>query len=482
MHLRPLRIPFATAWLSPTFALAVAAPADCPEGERRDAAMSMCMPIPGGPHEMHGTPDMHGTGAHAGLGNANANAAMYDMMISPDRCGPSGYFHFGMSMCLTRPRLRGSFSGMVMGAVFLADVGEQGPRGRRAIAAPNWAMLDLGVDLASWNRLELDAMFTAELVTLPERGYPELLQIGESNARGEPFIDAQHPHSTPLMGLTLSDVISFSAARTRLLRLSFAPRGESFEGPIAFMHRPTGTVNPDAPLGHHIGQDVGHISSTVLGASLYLGRTVIEASAFHGREPEPTQVDLPLGAPDSYSLRLAHGVGPHYLAAASFAYVNDPEGDPEIPYVLRMSASLYTQHDLPRGWRAHGALIWGGIANYDRARFLNSLTLEALFRDEANALWTRAEAVQRTPAQLRVDAATDASAPNSGVWAGALTIGYTRRIVSLWAFDFGVGGSGTVTFLPAPFEAAYGGAAVVSGKLFLEARLLKMFSVGPRGS
>jgi hypothetical protein len=153
-------------------------------------------------------------------------------------------------------------------------------------------MLDGGVDLAWWNRLEADVMLTADLWTTPDAGYPELLQIGEENSKGEPFIDAQHPHSSPLMGLSITDVISFSRVKRRLLRLWFAPRGESTDGPIAFMHRASAWFNPDTPLSHHIGQDVGHITSTVIGASLRIDQTVIEASTFHGLEPVPTRVEV----------------------------------------------------------------------------------------------------------------------------------------------------------------------------------------------
>ena len=427
----------------------------CDLTEAWDDSMAMCMPKAAG---------------------AMSNSAMYDMMTSPDGCGPDGYFHFGMAMCLEKPRVLGRFSGMLMGNLFLAADAEQGSRGKTAFVAPNWLMANLGVNLASWNRLELDIMLTAERWTIPENGYPLLFQIGESNAQGQPFIDAQHPHSSPLMGLVLTDVISFSQLRTRLLRLWFAPRGESTDGPIAMMHRPTGTVNPDAPLGHHVGQDVGHVTSTVIGASLYIGKTLLEASAFHGKEPSPTKVDLPIGVPDSVSVRLVQQFRKNVMASASFAYVTDPEGDPTIPHEFRISASAYTQWNLPRGWRAHTTSIWGGITRYDHADFLNSFTFEGLFSDESNAIWSRLEVLQRTPAELNIVS----SAPNVGEWIGAVTLGYTRKLFSLWAFDFSLGGSGSIGFVPPSFSSAYGGQAIVSGKLFLEARLMKMFAAGKR--
>jgi hypothetical protein len=261
------------------------------------------------------------------------------------------------------------------------------------------------------------------------------------------------------------------------LRLFFAPRGESTDGPIAFMHRPTGTVNPDAPLGHHIGQDVGHISSTVFGAGLYLGGTVLEASTFYGREPEPTQVDLPLGAPDSFAARLSQHFGAHFLASASAAYVNDPEGDPAIPHVWRFSASGYSQHDVLERWRLHTFAAWGGTAGYDQAAFLSSFIGEALLADDRRlSFWGRLEVLQRTPAELAIPAVAPPAAPNVGQWVGALTLGETTRIISWWGFDFSAGASATASALPSDYAPSYGGSVVFSGKVFIEARFLRGFA------
>jgi hypothetical protein len=418
---------------------------------------------------MHDHAHMH----HGGAG-APSNAEHWDLMTSPDRCGAEQYWSFGMSMCLWRPAERGRWNVMLMGAVFVADVGVSGKRSAHDLVAPNWIMADAGVDVARWNRLELDVMLTAERWTYPDAGYPLPFQIGESNEHGVLFIDHQHPHSSPLMGLQLTDVISLSKDKTRLLRVWFAPRGESTDGPIAFMHRATGTVNPDAPLGHHIGQDVGHISSTVIGLSLTLEHTTIEASTFYGREPSPDVVDLPIGAPDSAALRVSQQLGPHYTVAASAAYVTSPEAPDHTGPVARASLSGYGRWNLPHGWRAHGTVIWGGIVNYDGVTFLNSITTEVLFTDWSNRLWGRIEALQRTPLELAVPAT--AQLQNTPDWVGAVTLGYTRKIVSLGPVDFDVGASGSLNFMTDVFLAAYGGRPILSGKVFIGARLMQMWN------
>src|SRR6185312_14267064 len=159
---------------------------------------------------------------------------------------------------------------MLHGNIFGTRVWQQGPRGRDAWASTSMVMGDLGTSVGERHYLSAEVMLTAEKWTFPDQGYPLLMQIGEQNSQGTPFIDAQHPHSSPIMGLSFSDTITLENGKD-FLKFSFAPRGESTDGPVAFMHRATGMVNPDAPLGHHIGQDVGHITSTVLAGALKLG-------------------------------------------------------------------------------------------------------------------------------------------------------------------------------------------------------------------
>jgi hypothetical protein len=404
-----------------------------------------------------------------------SNAAMFDAMSSPDGCEAGQYFFFDMSMCLDRPFAPGHFSGMVMGNGFLVDSGVTGVRSRHSLAGPNWLMFVAGLDVASWNRVEIDGMLTIERWTFPSRGYALPLQIGEENAQGVPYVDAQHPHSSPLMGLAFADVISFSHTQNRILRLWFAPRGASTDGPIPFMHRMSATFDPSAPLGHHIGQDAGHISSTVVAASVMFGPYTLEVSTFNGREPQPTEIDLPIGTPDSFAMRGIAQIGRRWMVSASFAYVDNPENDPTDTKVYRASASGYLNTDLPGGWRAHLTLIYGGIANYDHTPWLNSLLAEGSFSDGLNNPFFRLEVLQRTPNELNVPVLAGQDSPQ---WVGSLTVGYSRKFASLWGFDFLGGLAGTLDFLPEQFQTAYGGPVVAVGRMFFEARLVKMWSLG----
>lgn len=118
---------------------------------------------------------------------------------------------------------------------------------------------------------------------------------------------------------------------------------------------------------------------------------------------------------------------------------------------------------------------WGGIAEYDHAAFLTSLIAEGLLTDDKSlSFWGRLEILQRAPAELEIAAAS----PNAGRWVEALTLGVTERVVSWWGFDFSVGGSATADALPSAFAPSYGGLVVFSGKVFVEARFMRGFSLG----
>lgn len=313
-------------------------------------------------------------------------------------------------------------------------------------------------------------MGTAERWTFPSAGYPQLLQIGERRADLQPYIDAQHPHASPIMGLTLSDTIRLSSGEKDHLRLFFSPRGEATDGPVAYMHRPTGRFNPDTPLGHHIGQDVGHITSTVLGGSLKLGDLRLEASAFHGEEPRPTRIELGVGRLDSAGARVIAEISENLTVMGSVAFVNDPE--PYVDSSVRFGASAYQQAPLSDDWTIHNAIIYGGITDYDHAKLLHSLAEEVVFSGGTPNVWARVELLQRTPGELEINGAADRDAPR---WVGAATLGYTHTVYRIApGLQLGAGGSVTRNFVPDVFTANYG-ESPWGGKVFVQITGMKMW-------
>jgi hypothetical protein len=383
----------------------------------------------------------------------------------PDFCEDDEVWDYSQGMCnpLNRSGKEKKLI-MVHGNAFLTGIWAEKPRGKDQFAIPNMIMGNIGKTFGERHFLNANVMLTFEKWTFPKDGYSELLQIGERNEDDIPYVDAQHPHSSPIMGLTLSDTYYVGEEKDHI-KLFFAPRGQATDGPIAFMHRPTGMTNPDAPLGHHLAQDIGHITSTVLGASITKGKTTFEFSTFNGREPEPAKVDLPIGSLNSYGARLSQDLGDNWFAMLSAAYIKDPEGDhaPQIDHNWRYSFSTYFQKNLAHEWTWSNTIAYGLINFYDGISKLQSLNEEFLFYKKPYNIWGRIEYVQRASAELSI-ADSEPLQPRDVY---AVTFGYTHDLPKLKSLSVGLGGSLTKVFLPSTFRDAYG-SDPISGRIFIQ--------------
>ncbi len=173
-------------------------------------------------------------------------------------------------------------------------------RGSRRFASVNWIM-GMATRPLLGGQLTLRTMLSAEPATMGGHlQLPLLLQSGESYG-GAPLHDRQHPH----------DLFMETAALYRHpiggafgVEVYGAAAGEPALGPTAFMHRPSGMINPFPPIGHH-WQDSTHISFGVITAGVYTRWAKLEGSVFHGREPDEDRWNFDFGALDSWSGRLS---------------------------------------------------------------------------------------------------------------------------------------------------------------------------------
>jgi hypothetical protein len=391
------------------------------------------------------------------------------VVVPAHSCAPNESWNNAMSMCMPTPA-SGTAQTLVFGQfnVFGVFSDVPGPRGISQFAAPNMFMLDVGRAISSRQFLNLELMGTTELWTYPDRGYPQLLQIGEERSDGSPYIDAQHPHSSPIMGLTLSNTLNLGSSSA--LKLFFAPRGESTDGPIAYMHRESARDDPDAPLGHHVGQDVGHITSTVLGAQLSLGHVTIEASAFNGTEPQPTKVDLPLGPINSGALRVTYVFAPEHRVMASVAHVD--QQDPTYPgttSATRLSTSLYDRFALGGGTLDH-AFVLGHVARYPNSISETSILDEAVWGRGSSDVWGRIEVLQRLASELEIPGAEPTSGANERRWVSGLTLGYTHWTYVDRSLQFGFGTSLTLNVIPSDWATVYGSRTPLTVRLIFQLR------------
>jgi hypothetical protein len=261
--------------------------------------------------------------------------------------------------------------------------------GRRGVGkanSQNWAMLMAERNL--WRgRMMLRGMMTAEPLTAPHGGFPQLFQTGETY-RKRPIIDAQHPHDL-LMELAASYTLPVSERAS--IHFYGGPVAEPALGPVAFMHRASAMENPAVPLAHH-WQDSTHITHGVITGGLTYGRFRIEASGFHGKEPDEKRAGIELGSIDSWSWRFSFMPSPNWTAQYSMGRLSNPEflhtGN-----VVRRTASLMWNQPLRRGNIA-STVVWG--RNSETHGVSNSYLLESTlrFRDK-NYAYIRGELLDK---------------------------------------------------------------------------------------
>src|SRR4051812_31800785 len=130
--------------------------------------------------------------------------------------------------------MTGGWMLMVHGDAFLQYDHQGGPRGDDQVGSINWGML-MAMRQVGGGTLHLQGMASAEPLTIGKRGYPLLLQSGES-VDSEPLHDRQHPHD---LFMELSAMYERPITPGLGFLLYAAPVGEPGIGPVAYMHRPS---------------------------------------------------------------------------------------------------------------------------------------------------------------------------------------------------------------------------------------------------
>src|SRR5207244_4844836 len=112
----------------------------------------------------------------------------------------------------------GRWTLMVHGKGFFQYDWQGGSRGSNQLGIVNWAMAAASRPLGG-GQLQLRAMLSAEPWTIGSRGYPLLVQSGESY-QGAPLRDRQHPHD---LFMELAVLYERAVARNFGLSLYLAP-------------------------------------------------------------------------------------------------------------------------------------------------------------------------------------------------------------------------------------------------------------------
>jgi hypothetical protein len=351
---------------------------------------------------------------------------------------------------------------VALDGVFFATLDRQGgQRGDTALTSQNWLMASAARPVKT-GTLRLTAMMSAEPLTIGAAGYPQLFQEGETY-RHLQITDRQHPHD---LFMQLSAAWRQPIGARTAVSVSGGPVGEAALGPVAFMHRPSASENPSAPLTHHIF-DSTHIVDGVVTLGADRGPLAIEASFFRGREPDEHRYDLEFGALDSWSARVWFRPTPAWSVQLSHGLLHAPEAlEPGDQRRTNASVSWLRQAD-----ESHVTAVTGAVGRTVRTfSTLRGVLLEATHRAGNTSWYGRYE--DRTLETEILLFPQIVHVPHPGELVDpiqALTIGMVQDFAE-WR-GFRVGGGADIVFhhVPELLEFTHG-ANVRSGHVFIRVR------------
>jgi hypothetical protein len=349
----------------------------------------------------------------------------------------------------------GAWDLMAHGVIFIDYNQQGGPRGAGKAESVNWLMLMQQHKLGKGSLLFRE-MLSAESLTSPHPGFPELFQTGETY-HGQPLVDHQHPHNV---------FSELSLYYMRPLRENFswefygAAAGEPALGPVAYMHRASASELPLAPLSHHL-QDSTHTSFGVITTGLLISRLKFEGSLFNGREPDEERYSIQFAPLDSWSARASVAPSRNWVAQYSYGRLEHPEAL-EPGSQTRQSASVEYVRPLTAGSWATSA-IWGRVHKIAGDHTLNSYLLESTINFKSrNYAFARLELVDK-------DELFPAPSPQPIFRIGAYTFGADRDLLVRRLWRLAVGGDVTLYSKPPSLSEAYGNYPV-SFQIFLRIR------------
>ena len=340
---------------------------------------------------------------------------------------------------------------MFHGEAFLNDVQQTGSRGSDKLFSTNWLMPMVRRKFGN-GTLTIRTMLSFEPATISDRRYPELFQQGETAFR-RPIVDGQHPHD---FFMELAAMYDYKFSDHTLLSFYAAPMGDPAMGPAAYPHRASASEDPMAPLGHHL-QDSTHIAADVFTVGIAHRIVRLEASGFHGREPDEFRWNINSGKIDSWSTRITVNPLRNWSAQYSIAQLHSPESLAPGENVRRMTASVQYNRPLRKGnWAS--LLLWGRNQDLDGGNVGNSYLLESTLQFfERNYMWTRIENVDRTN-ELLLGENPEPPGFNEHYFTRvqAYTAGYDREIGHFPHLSTAIGAQFTWYGVPANLKLTYG--------------------------
>lgn len=353
-----------------------------------------------------------------------------------------------MPMLMT---IYGAWRLMFHANVFITEEQQTSSRGGDKLFSTNWFM-PMAQRRLGPGQLTVRTMLSLEPATVTGRRYPLLFQQGET-AFGLPIADGQHPHD---FFMELAALYDLKINRRTLLTFYAGPVGDPALGPTAYPHRASASENPVGALGHH-QEDSTHIADDVVTTGFTYGIARIEASGFHGREPNENRWNIDQGNIDSWSTRLTLQPGQNWSAQYSYGRLVSPEQLFPSENQARTTASIMYNRPFRNGNLA-STVLWGRTRSMPDNTKENSYLLELTLRfATCNYIWTRMENAGRSNELLVGENPLPPSFTESPLThVQAYTFGYDRDIDLIPHVASAIGTQVTVYGVGDPLKPIYG--------------------------
>lgn len=352
---------------------------------------------------------------------------------------------------------------MLHGDVYLRynkqDLFNNGSRGGAKWDAPNMIMLMGQRNVGKKGLFHFNTMLSLDPLTVGEAGYPLLFQTGESY-KGQPLIDKQHPHDL-FSELSVSYAHAFSKKFDAFAYIAYP--GEPALGPTAYVHRPSGFFNPDAPLTHH-WVDATHVTFGVATLGVRYGDWKLEGSSFTGREPNEDRYNFDKPRFDSWSGRLSYNPSAKWATQVSHGFIKSPEDLHRWENVHRTTASV-TYSARGTGEQFSNITALWGLNKSNGHDGENGVLVEGSHYKNRTVFYGRYEWVQKSGEELQIPDSFDSFSEDLFP-IHALTAGASYDLFQVRNTKFALGAQASIYRPDSKIRYLYG-STPASGEVYL---------------
>lgn len=325
----------------------------------------------------------------------------------------------------------------------------------------DWEMATVARSLGA-GVVRATAMTSVESFFMPDTGYPQLLQSGET-FNGRRIANTQHPHD--LLG-ELSVAYDHSLTSKLATFIYAAVVGEPALGPVSYRHRPSAAADPFAPLGQH-WEDASHGSRGVLTGGLYTTRLRVEGSVFNAREDDgpqrvPSFDDARL---DSYAGRITLVPSSRLALSAWAGYLAHHDPLDPTTGMQQYGIAAVSENEGVRGGKWSTTFVWGlnnhhhgaRTHDHDSTKSMTNMLSSGILLETTlgigprTQIFARAEQVQKMADDLGFLGGNLMEMFNIR----SLAVGTIRELTVAHGTAIGVGVRGAVNLLPQTLRYTY---------------------------